>query len=63
MQVAKGTLGGMITDGGERPALHALARSTAGVRSVIDKLTWVDLTIGTVLGGPGMTGASAFLPT
>jgi CBS domain-containing protein len=64
IRVASGavTLGGMITDGRERPALHALASNTAGVTSVIDELTWVDLTTGTVLDGPGMSGATFPLP-
>jgi CBS domain-containing protein len=55
------TLGGMITDGRERPALHALASNTSGVIQVIDELTWVDLTTGTVLDGPGMSGGPAFM--
>lgn len=57
------TLSGMITDGRERPALHALVSNTAGVSRVVDELTWVDLATGTVLDGPGMTGATGFLPT
>lgn len=55
------TLGGMITDGRERPALHALASNTAGVVRVIDELTWVDLTTGILLDGPGMSGTSAVM--
>ena len=64
IRVASGvvTLGGMITDGRERPALHALVINTSGVNSVVDELTWVDLATGTVLDGPGMSGTTAFPP-
>jgi CBS domain-containing protein len=63
IRVAAGvvTLGGMITDGRERPALHALASNTSGVSQVIDELTWVDLTTGMVLDGPGMSGNHVFM--
>ena len=43
------TLGGMITDGRERSALHAAASNTAGVKTVHDQMTWIDLASGTVI--------------
>ena len=43
------TLGGMITDGRERKALHSAALRTAGVKQVHDHMTWVDLSTGTVI--------------
>ena len=46
------TLSGVIMDGRERAALHALASNTPGVKRVIEKLTWVDLTTGTVIDKP-----------
>jgi CBS domain-containing protein len=50
------TLRGMITDGRERPALHALVSNTPGVTRIIDEMAWVDLTSGTVLDEPSLPG-------
>ena len=54
VQVDRGvvTLSGLIMDGRERAALHALASNTPGVKRVIEKLTWVDLTTGAVIDQP-----------
>lgn len=43
------TLGGIITDGRERGALCSAASNIAGVKCVHDRMTWVDLTTGTVI--------------
>lgn len=43
------TLGGIITDGRERKALCSAASNIAGVKYVLDQMTWVDLTTGTVI--------------
>lgn len=50
------TLRGMITDGRERPALHALVSNTPGVKRLVDEMAWVDLTTGTVMNEPLQPG-------